>query len=199
MSCLPHRPVTGLLPRRPANILLLSAPRADLPFHKTTPPSGRQDSHDFFAVRRTISRPPHSVIAHKSFSTRLQTPSRAKTLVACPPPAHPAFVTMANAPLWGGMAKVREVIWVRKPKYFLFQIGLDTLSTTAPHGQSSTPASESKFPLMFPRTALRQHPEARPGVSRIQFFQDSPNWQKSAVIGGREPPFSTPSHGPPSP
>ena len=71
--------------------------------------------HDF-TVRSTVVR-----LRAVDRSRAVKPALRSHHTPTLPRPPHPAptFVTMANAPLWAGTARVIEVIWVRREqKYF---------------------------------------------------------------------------------
>src|ERR1700716_3237655 len=129
-------PVTGLFCHRRPRISGLSVPgRADLPSTKLDASVGASGPHDF-AVRCNISRP-RAVDRSRIFRFALQ--SRRAQNAAASTASLPAFVTMANAPLWGGMRKVLDVIWGgRKRKYF-FKRDSTPPSTNCPTGKSLEP------------------------------------------------------------
>src|SRR6266853_2129476 len=102
-------PVTGLSCHRHPRISDLSAPgRADLPSAKLDASVGASGPHDF-AVRSNISRP-RAVDRSQIFRFALRS-HRAQNAAASTA-SHPASVTIMIRPsVWGGMAKVLEVIW----------------------------------------------------------------------------------------
>jgi hypothetical protein len=80
-----------------------------------TPASGRQD-HTILPSANNISRQ-RAVDRSQVFRPALR--SRRAQNAAASIASLPAFVTMANAPLWGGTRKVLDVIWGEwEQKYF---------------------------------------------------------------------------------
>src|SRR4030088_2716203 len=108
-------PVTGLFCHRRQRIKVLSKRSGRLNLRELDASVGASGPHDF-AVRCNISRP-RAVDRSRIFRFALQ--SRRAQNAAASTASLPAFVTMANAPLWGGMRKVLDVIWGEwKQEYF---------------------------------------------------------------------------------
>jgi hypothetical protein len=109
-------PVTGLFCHRCLADIVLSLPgRADKTPQNLTPASGRQD-HTILPSANNISRQ-RAVDRSQVFRPALR--SRRAQNAAASIASLPAFVTMANAPLWGGMRKILDVIWGEwEQKYF---------------------------------------------------------------------------------
>jgi hypothetical protein len=108
-----------------------------------TPASGRQD-HTILPSANNISRQ-RAVDRSQVFRPALR--SRRAQNAAASIASLPAFVTMANAPLWGGTRKVLDVIWGEwEQKYFSEKQKYDStaLSTKRPTGKSLD-CGESKF------------------------------------------------------
>src|SRR4030088_3000488 len=128
-------PVTGLFCHRRQRIKVLSKRSGRLNLRELDASVGASGPHDF-AVRCNISRP-RAVDRSRIFRFALQ--SRRAQNAAASTASLPAFVTMANAPLWGGMRKVLDVIWGgRKRKYF-FKRDSTPPSTNCPTGKSLEP------------------------------------------------------------
>src|SRR6267378_3204623 len=96
----------AVLPPSPADMFCLS-PVGPTRLRKLDASVGASGPHDF-AVRCNISRP-RAVDRSQVFRPALRSP-RAQNAAASTA-SLPAFVTMAKAPLWGGMRKVLDVIW----------------------------------------------------------------------------------------
>src|SRR5216683_3377572 len=128
-------PVTGLFCHRRPRIGDLSAPgRADLPSRELDASVGASGPHDFAVREKRLSSACRG-IAHGFLRTRPAIPSRAKRrrVHRIPPRVRDDHDTPL---LWGGMAKVLEVIWgVRKRKYFC-KGDSTRQSTNGPTGKS---------------------------------------------------------------
>ncbi len=131
----------ALLPPSSADKVLSKPGWADATPQNLTPASGRQD-HTILPSAAIVSR---QRAGNRSQIQRIRPaiPSRAKRcrVHRIPPRVRDDHDTPL---LWGGMAKVLDVIWgVRKQKYFCKQ-GWTPLSTNRPTGKSPH-GSESKF------------------------------------------------------
>src|SRR5712671_7446167 len=111
--------VTGLFCHRRLRIWFCLSPVGPTQLRKLDASVGASGPHDF-AVRSNISRQ-RAVDRSQTFRSALRS-HRAQNAAASTA-SHPASVTIMIRPsVWGGMAKVLEVIWgVRKQKYFFKQ------------------------------------------------------------------------------
>src|ERR1700682_2599839 len=109
-------PVTGLFCHRHQRTNVVPKPgRADQTSANLTPASGCQDHTTSPYAATSLVRS----LGYRSQVFRPALRSHRALNAAASTASLPAFVTMANAPLWGGMRKVLEVIWgVWEQKYF---------------------------------------------------------------------------------
>jgi len=149
-------PVTGLVCHRHSRTDVLSAPgRADLNIRELDASVGASGPHDF-AVRNNISRQ-RAVDRSRIQRTRPATPSRAKRVHRIPPRVRDDHDTPL---LWGGMAKVLEVICpTGRAKYF-FKGGWTDNSLICPSGKRTLMVS----PLSRAASAIMAKPLRRDEV-----------------------------------
>src|SRR6266481_407688 len=108
-------PVTGLFCHRRPRIKSCLSPVGPTRLRELDASVGASGPHDF-AVRCNISRP-LAVDRSQVFQPALQ--SRRAQNAAASTAFHPAFRDDHDTPLlWGGMATVLDLIWVRGNKYF---------------------------------------------------------------------------------
>src|SRR6266851_4304251 len=145
-------PVTGLFCHRRLADMFLSLPgRADLNSARLDASVGASGPHDF-AVRESVSR---QRAGYRSQVFRPTLRSHRAQNAAASTASRPYVRDDHDTPLlWGGMAKVLDVIWgVRKQKYFCKRDST-ALSTNRPTGKSPD-CGESIFPLVSGRGAAR--------------------------------------------